>query len=141
MTTKLQAFNFDTFPNVGFTRLFDELRSELPTWGNYPPSNLIQYEDQTYMIEVAVAGFTKDELSVKKDGDYLVVSGKSSLTGKDTKGAKYIHRGLAARDFSTKYFLAKYVEVTYVALVNGVLTIQLENRLPEAEKARIFEIL
>jgi molecular chaperone IbpA len=130
--------DFDKFSTIGLDRLFE--RAQALTYGNYPPSNLIEFSDQTYQIEVAVAGFSKDELTVKKEGEYLVVVGKQQSI-EPTIVKKYLHRGIAARDFELKFLVAKYVEVKSVVLLDGILTIELENRLPEEEKARIFEIL
>lgn len=129
--------DFEKFSTIGFGRLLSQAKSL--TYRNYPPCNLIQLKDQKYAIHVAVAGFRKPELTVKRDGDYLVVIGQPSAT--DLGDVKYLHRGLALRAFELKFLVDKYVEIESVKLEDGILAIELQSKLPEEEKARIFEIL
>lgn len=141
--THLFEFNqLDKLANVGFERIFNELRTA-QQWCNYPPNNLIQVEDNKYRIEIAVAGFDRSDIVVNKSKDTLTVKSKNgeSLDKLDAPVGTYIHRGLAKRGFSLKYNLASFIEVYSVKLENGVLIIDLVRELPEAEKERIYEIL
>jgi molecular chaperone IbpA len=119
---------------VGFDRYFttNQLQN-----GNYPPHNIVKYNDTSYGIEVAVAGFTKDEITVEVDQDQLIVIGKQSVTA---ESKEYLHRGLAARDFTQTYTLAEYMEVKGAEVKDGMLKIQIERIIPEALKPRQIEI-
>ena len=120
---------------VGFDRYFNGLPSNLN--GNYPPYNIVKYEDNKYGIEVAVAGFTKDEITVEVDQDQLMIKGKKA-TASDT--VEFLHRGLAARDFEQTFTLAEYMEVKGATVVDGMLKIEIERVVPEALKPRLITI-
>ena len=119
---------------VGFDRYFN---TQLPN-GNYPPHNIVKYSDDTYAIEVAVAGFTKEEISVEVDQDQLTVRG---VMNRPNKGEiEYLHRGLAARDFEQTYTLAEYMIVRGAKVDNGMLQIDIQRVVPDALKPRQIEI-
>lgn len=119
---------------VGFDRYFNGQATN----NNYPPHNIIKYSDDTYAIEVAVAGFTKDEISVSIDQDQLTVRG---VMNRPNKGEiEYLHRGLAARDFEQTYTLAEYMIVRGAKVDNGMLQIDIQRIVPEALKPRQIEI-
>jgi len=120
---------------VGFDRYFNAPNS---TNGNYPPHNIIKYSDTSYGIEVAVAGFTKDEITVEIDQDQLTIRGVMSRPNKGE--VEYLHRGLAARDFEQTFTLAEYMEVRGAKVDNGMLQIDLQRIVPEALKPRQIEI-
>ena len=119
---------------VGFDRYFN---TQLPN-GNYPPHNIVKYSDDTYAIEVAVAGFTKEEISVEVDQDQLTIRG---VMNRPNKGEiEYLHRGLAARDFEQTYTLAEYMIVRGAKVDNGMLQIDIQRVVPDALKPRQIEI-
>jgi molecular chaperone IbpA len=120
---------------VGFDRYFNGHFSN--TNGNYPPHNIVKYDDTHYGIEVAVAGFSKDEITVEVDQDQLMVTGKKATT---TEGVEYLHRGLAARDFEQQFTLAEYMEVKGAEVKDGMLKIEIERIVPEALKPRLITI-
>ena len=120
---------------VGFDRYFN---NQFPnTNGNYPPHNIVKYDDTHYGIEVAVAGFSKEEITVEVDQDQLMITGKKSSTNADVE---YLHRGLAARDFEQTFTLAEYMEVKGAEVKDGMLKISIERIVPEALKPRQIEI-
>lgn len=122
---------------VGFDRIFNDRFFETRT-NNYPPYNIVKYDDNNYGIEVAVAGFSKEEITVQIDQDQLTISGTKSVDVNDSK--EYLHRGLAARDFEQTFTLAEYMEVKDAEVKDGMLKIQIERIVPEALKPRTIEI-
>jgi molecular chaperone IbpA len=124
---------------VGFDRLAALLEaashSEAPA--GYPPYNIETVGENAYRIEIAVAGFKPEELNIEARENVLTVQGRKSA---NDEGRKFLHQGLAARNFERRFQLADYVVVTGAALADGLLTIDLERQLPEALKARRIEI-
>src|ERR1700761_7305612 len=124
---------------VGFDRLATLLeaasRSDAPT--GYPPYNIETDGENAYRVEIAVAGFKPEELSIEFRENTLTVQGKKA-SGEDTR--RFLHRGLAERNFERRFQLADYVVVKGAALADGVLSIDLERQLPEALKPRKIEI-
>jgi molecular chaperone IbpA len=123
---------------VGFDRIFNDRFFNAHANGNYPPYNIVKYTENEYGIEVAVAGFTKEEITVEVDQDQLMISGTKSIDVDETK--EYLHRGLAARDFEQTFTLAEYMEVKGAEVKDGMLKIQIERIIPEALKPRLIEI-
>jgi molecular chaperone IbpA len=125
---------------VGFDRMFDELARTAGTLNgtNYPPYNIIRVGESDYEIEVAVAGFSEDELDVEMQNGELFVRGESKA--EDTRVGNYIHQGIAARNFTRTFALADNVEVKGAIVKNGILTIKLEVFIPEHEKAKKIAI-
>jgi molecular chaperone IbpA len=121
---------------VGFDRYFTAPHHQN---GNYPPHNIVKYSDDTYAIEVAVAGFSKDEVTVEVDQDQLTIRGVKNRPNADV-GIEYLHRGLAARDFEQTFTLAEYMEVRGAKVADGMLQIDIQRLVPEALKPRRIEI-
>ena len=134
---QLRTINAADFANlnralVGFDRYFN---GHFPnTNGNYPPHNIVKYDETHYGIEVAVAGFSKEEITVEVDQDQLTVKGRR-LNQADSR-SEYLHRGLAARDFEQTFTLAEYMEVKAAEVKDGMLVIEIERVVPEALKPR-----
>jgi molecular chaperone IbpA len=124
---------------VGFDRLAQLLdaasRNDAPA--GYPPYNIETVGENAYRIEIAVAGFKAEELNIEAKENTLTVQGKKAAND-DTR--RFLHRGLAERNFERRFQLADYVVVTGAALSDGVLAIDLERQLPEALKPRRIEI-
>lgn len=124
---------------VGFDRIFDRmhmLNGIQQKQSNYPPYNIVKTEDDHYVIEIAVAGFIQDEIDITVEDGELKVSGTKKLDD----SAEYLHKGIAARDFTRTFTLADTVEVRGADLVNGILKIDLENVIPDEKKPRKIEI-
>ena len=100
----------------------------------------VKYSENNYAIEVAVAGFTKEEISVSVDQDQLGISGIKNRQSGDDAEVEYLHRGLAARDFEQIFRLAEYMEVKGAEVKDGMLRIEIERVIPEALKPRSIEI-
>lgn len=123
---------------VGFDRLlstmeeFDKLfeKTKTPT---YPPYNIVKLDDEVYEIQIAVAGFGKDDITIETNRNILTVNGVSQKTETEVQ---YLHHGLAARDFRHTFTLADTTVVNSADIINGVLKISLENIIPEEKKPR-----
>jgi len=125
---------------VGFDRFFDDFEHRFANQiqNNYPPHNIAKYDEDTYEIQIAVSGFDKDELTVELDQNNLIIKGEHVDNQSDT--LEYIHRGLAARDFTKSFALAEHIEVGDVRIKNGILYIQLKRIIPESLKPRVLKI-
>ncbi|MEO8813052.1 MAG: Hsp20 family protein [Caulobacteraceae bacterium] len=123
---------------VGFDRLADLLdAANNETTNGYPPYNIERTGENAYRIEIAVAGFKSEDLAIEVKENLLTVAGRKQA-GDETK--RYLHRGLAERNFERRFQLADYVVVTEAALADGLLTLSLQRELPEALKPRKIEI-
>ena len=125
---------------VGFDRLaaLMEAASKAETSSGYPPYNIETIGDDTYRIELAVECFRPDELSIDVKETVVTVSGRTAANGDD--GKRYLHRGLAERNFERRFQLADHVVVTGADLADGLLSISLKRELPESMKPRRIEI-
>lgn len=123
---------------IGFDQLFEELQhlEQRSKDSGYPPFNLVKYNETNYGIELAVAGFAEDELDVEVEDGHLVIRGTNRLVTGDGE-AEYIHRGIAARDFVKRIKLAEGVEVNTAHVKNGILTVKLEQFIPEPVKQKV----
>jgi molecular chaperone IbpA len=123
---------------VGFDRLAGLLESAARTSDSgYPPYNIETTGENAYRIEIAVAGFSPDELNIEVKENLLTVTGRKAA---NDEARRYLHRGLAERDFERRFQLADYVVVKTADLANGLLSITLQRELPEALKPRRIEI-
>jgi len=122
---------------VGFDRIFNDRFFEARA-NNYPPHNIVKYDDTHYAIEVAVAGFTKEEITVEVDQDQLTIRGTNMVT--EDRQVEYLHRGLAARDFEQTWTLAEFMNVIGAEVKDGLLVVSIERIVPEALKPRTIEI-
>jgi molecular chaperone IbpA len=124
---------------IGFDRLATLLDNTLQAdrdSATYPPYNIETIDENDYAITLAVAGFTDSELHINVDKNILTVSGK-----KEEKEEKnYLHQGISSRAFQRKFNLADYVEITNADLGNGLLTISLVKKIPEAKKPTVIAI-
>ena len=122
---------------IGFGSVFNELdrvRSLLQT--NYPPYNIRKgAEEDSYIIELALAGFSEEDVTVSVKESNLTVSGE--LSDKDNG---FVHQGISQRKFSRNFVLADDVVVQGADLSNGILSIYAERVVPEEKKARTIEI-
>jgi len=110
-----------------------EAASKAEAPAGYPPYNIETTGEGAYRIEVAVAGFKPEELSVDVKENVLTVVGRKAA---NDEPKTYLHRGLAARNFERRFQLADYVVVTDASLADGLLAISLRRELPEALKPR-----
>ena len=117
-------------------RLHDELAKTTPT--NYPPYNIKRIDDNNYLIEVAVAGFKRDEVDVTVEDGKLVIKG--SVTPELPEDTDYIYKGIGTRNFTRTFILEENVEVSGANLINGMLQVELERIVPDHKKPRKIEV-
>ena len=124
---------------VGFDRLATLLDSAAAqeSQAGYPPYNIERVGDDAYRVEIAVAGFRPEELAIEVKENLLTVTGRKAA---NDEARKFLHRGLAERNFERRFQLADYVVVTDAQLADGLLSISLERQLPEALKPRTVKI-
>ena len=136
-------FNQLTPYAVGFDRVFDQLQNYVEhnaTSTGFPPYNIRKGGDYTYAIEMALAGFSKDDIEVEVEDGLLTVR---SLKENDETNEEYdsnIYRGISYRKFNRKFTLADDIVVNDASLENGMLKIDLERIVPDAKKPRKITI-
>jgi molecular chaperone IbpA len=127
--------------SVGLDEFFDELARMSAVSqpdSNYPPYNIIKYNDDTFAIELAVAGFDLDDIDIDLEGNHLIVSGTHKV--RDTLEINYIHRGISSRNFEKTITLGNHIQVNGATMKNGMLTISLVRIVPDELKRRKISI-
>jgi molecular chaperone IbpA len=123
---------------VGFDRLASLLETaSVDAAAGYPPYNIERTDENAYRVEIAVAGFRPEELNIEVKENLLTVQGRKAANDDQRR---FLHRGLAERNFERRFQLADYVVVTEAKLADGLLSISLKRELPEALKPRTIEI-
>jgi len=111
--------------------------------GNYPPYNVIAIDDNHYRIEIAIAGFDKEEISVVVENAQLSICGfQETITdvGEEIPNPTYLHQGISARSFERNFALADHVEVTGATVNSGILKVELERNVPESLKPKTIKV-
>lgn len=124
---------------IGLDSLFNrlEIASQANSSNSYPPYNIRKTDDEHFTIEIAVAGFGKDDLKVELKEHTLFIEGNKDNKDDDKS---FLHKGISSRFFKRSFALAEDVEVVNVDLDNGILLIDLERIIPEEKKPKIFDI-
>ena len=121
---------------VGFDTLFDELNALAERKeSNYPAYNMAKDDDEHYRIELALAGFSSDEISIQTEKGILTIE-----ANKAEERGNYVHQGIAKRGFSKMFRLAEYMKVDDAQFVDGILTIFLYREVPEADRPQQIRI-
>ena len=145
-TLTLRSFDIPTLTKfgIGFDNMFDELMrvSAQQSSTNYPPYDIVQINDDEYMISVAVAGFGQDNLSVTKDKKFLIIEGKHAAENVEVEDptAIYLHKGISERSFRREFQLADHVEISNAHLELGILSVHLRREVPEDAKPKTIAI-
>lgn len=136
MANDFQFFNKTV---LGFENVLREAERIAKFDVQYPPYNVsVDADEMHYVIELAVAGFQKSDLSVKVEDRVLLVSGKKEQV--DSTDVKYVHQGISSKKFTRQFSLAEHLEVVGVKLENGILSISLEKQIPDEAKPKTFDI-
>ena len=137
MTSSLARWERYSPVSLGLEQMFNRLDTLTDsTAGNYPPYNIIRVSDTETELEIALAGFAKDEIEVSTETGVLTVkTNRESVDGRE-----FTHRGLAQRTFAKNWQLSDDVTVDEVTYVNGLLTLRLRKEVPEAQQRKIFPI-
>lgn len=146
MPTNVPFFDPFTFPSlsksaIGFDTILKRLHDvteTLPKIPTYPPYNIKQVDENHYVIEMAVAGFGKQDLELELQNGILSIKG--SITREDDEDKDYLFKGIADRAFTRKFTLADTIEIKNADLINGMLKIWLERFIPEEKRPKKIEI-
>jgi|TARA_R100001244_G_scaffold86293_1_gene65911 molecular chaperone IbpA len=137
--TAYDLTNFDPFKNfsIGFDRMFDSLNevSRLNT-SNFPPYNIRKLKDGKYLVELALAGFSKEDLKCELQDGILTIEAKKENKDVDN----LIHQGIASRSVLRKFTLSEYVKVDDADFKDGMLKIKLYEDLPESKRPKAIKI-
>jgi molecular chaperone IbpA len=143
MTKHLSIFNNLRPYTVGFDDWFDHFDAMIGnppyTVANFPPYNIVKTGENTYDVELALAGFNKKDIEVEYKENLLTVKSKKQEEAKDEDG-NIIHRGISKRMFSKSFTIANDVEVKGAELKDGLLKVSMERIIPEHKKAKLIDI-
>lgn len=134
MNAHARTPNFAINPAAVFGAL-ERAISQIDT-GSYPPFNVVRLGDHEFQIELAVAGFTEEQISISVEKRQLTIEGKIDDEGE----REYLHKGIAQRAFRRAFRLGEHVNVAGASMVNGLLAITLKREIPEAELPKKIEI-
>jgi len=138
--TDMYSLSFPTNLGIGFDDMFERFTNiaNTATQGNYPPYNIIEENEDESIVELAVAGFSEDDLDIEVDGNKLTISGAKDVKLDD---AKYRHKGIAYRNFTRTWALADHIVVNGASVADGILRIYLERVVPEDMKPKKIDIV
>ena len=134
--------------SVGFNDIFERFEAMLgsnPTLNrgftaNYPPYNIIQVGEGECLVQVALAGFKKEDISVTVSEGYLTIENSPVEVGTSDDDSRTIHKGISTRWFKRSFTIADDVDVTGAELADGLLTITMVKQLPEAPEVQVIDI-
>jgi molecular chaperone IbpA len=127
---------------LGFERFFDDVERLLASdvakvSSSFPPHNILKLDESRYVVELAVAGFSKDEIEISVEEGTLTVKGEKE---EKESSVQYLHKGIGTRSFTKTLTVADTIEVKGAEFKDGILRIGLENIIPEHKKPRKIEI-
>ena len=131
----------DVFPrldrlSIGWSTQLDQLKEITNNKPSYPPYDIVQLEEDVQLLNIAVAGFDKKEISVTVKDSAITIEGKQ----KDKQRGDIVYQGIATRDFKLSLAIAEYWEVVNARMENGMLTIQFNKILPDELKPKVIDI-
>ena len=134
---------YNTFPSVfndpffiGFDRLVNRVSTLHTNSNGFPPYNVVKKDQDTWAVEMAVAGFSKEEIEITEQDGTLKIEGSKE----DESGAEYLHRGIATRKFTRSFALGEYMYVDKAELTDGMLYITIKLELPAEKKPKTIRI-
>ena len=147
MTSKdLSIFNSLRPFSIGFDDMFDQFENmlgngNLAMQSNYPPYNIRKTGNDKYSIEVALAGFSKNDVEVEFEDNLLTVRTKQVNKSEDKNvNGEILHKGISQRQFARSFTIADDVKVNGAELKDGLLTIACERIVPEYKKKKLIDI-
>ena len=127
--------------SIGFDRMFDKLFDEsFVTTTNYPPYNIVKIDESNYAIQIAIAGFGKDDIEIETKENILSVKTKEKDETEVVDNTTYLHKGISNRSFKRAWQISDDVVVNGATFENGLLNIELERIIPEEKKPRLIKI-
>jgi molecular chaperone IbpA len=134
-TFPMDLFNDPFF--IGFGRNLERITSNKDLFAtNYPPHNLIKIDEDNFRIELAVAGFSKQDISIDLLENELRVYGDKE----EAENNSFVHKGIASRNFQKFFALGEYIEVVEAEMKDGLLVISLKRNIPEVKKPKTIKI-
>lgn len=135
------TYTLDLFKDpffIGFNREIERMASvhNAASRQSYPPYDVLKLDEDTYLVSLAVAGFTKENITLSVDDGTLVVSGEIV----EVTDAEILHKGIAARKFTRSFALGEYMEVSGASIKDGMLNINIVRLVPEDKKPKIIKI-
>jgi len=123
---------------IGFNDQLNRLMNvhNTASTASYPPYNVIKEDEDNFIVELALAGYSKSDIDVKVEDGTLFVSGEIE----DKTSDNYIHKGIANRKFTRTFALGEYMEVQSASFENGMLSVKVERILPEEKKPKTIRI-
>jgi molecular chaperone IbpA len=134
-----KAFSFPRSHFIGFDHIWNDIArlSEMADNKVYPPHNVVKKDETNFSIELALAGYSKDSLSIEvKEGILVVTGGK----GNEEVEREYLHRGISAKKFTRTFRLSEHVVVDGADFIDGLLVIDLRVEVPEEKRPRSITI-
>jgi len=125
---------------VGFDKLFEDLNMINHGASNYPPYNILKYDDTKYVVEMALAGWTHDQIDIQEHNGNLTILGDK--LGRDMEDVEptFIHKGIGNRAFTKEFKLADHMHVANASLEAGILSIELTVHVPEELRPRVIPV-
>jgi len=121
---------------LGFGDQFVRWETNKKTTSSFPPYNVKKVDEDNYVVELAVAGYDREDIDVTVDKDTLIIKSERENDEK----SEYLHKGIAGRNFTQTFTLGEYMTVKSASLDNGLLTVKIERELPESAKPRQIKI-
>ena len=144
MTRNLSVWNSLRPFSVGFDSIFEEFDRMLESTerysSNYPPYNIHKLNEKDYKIEIALAGYSKDDIELELKENTLTVRNKAKEKVVNEEGNGVIHKGISTRQFERSFTISEDIKVKNAELKNGLLNIDLTRIIPEEKKARLIDI-
>ena len=134
--TSIEKTLFPKSAFIGFDRLLDDMQfAASHAKDHYPPHNVIKESETEYLIELAIAGFAREDIIIEQKERSLKITGTYA-----SKGREVIHRGISTRNFERRFRLSEYVQVTGASFQDGLLAITLKLEIPEEKQPRQITI-
>ena len=135
--TNLSIFNQLRPFSVGFDDMFDHFDSMVSMApSNYPPYNIVKTDNNNYNVEIALAGFSKKDITVEVENGILTIESVKDKSDKEEDTLGVLHKGISKRYFKKQFTIAKDVKVNGAELKDGLLKVSMERILPEAMKLK-----
>ena len=121
---------------LGFNDQFVRWETNKKTTSSFPPYNVKKVDEDNYVVELAVAGYDREDIDVTVDKDTLIIKSERENDEK----SEYIHKGIAGRNFTQTFTLGEYMVVKSASLDNGLLSVRIEREIPEEAKPKSIKI-